>query len=571
MKISILFATLFFCFISCDKKEEIVSNPLNNTLCTQGIVSDDFWYSSGKKAPLFQGLDGVNFPVSTQNEEAKKYFNQGLMLSYAFNHAEAARSFFEASRLDPNFAMAYWGFAYVHGPNYNAVMAEENHAKALEAIQKADSLKSNSSDLEKSLIEALKIRYPENPTDGMVSLDQEYSNAMKKVYEKFSDNPDIGALYAESLLNLHPWDLYEKENKKPKAWTTEIVQLLEELIDRHPNHPGAHHFYIHAKEASQNPEKALNSADVLNKLVPGAGHLVHMPSHIYINTGDYHKGTLSNLAAVKVDSTYTTSCHAQGVYPLTYYPHNYHFLTATATLEGDATTAWMAAKMVQDHTAIELMAQPEWGTLQHYYLTPYYVAVKLELWDEILKMPSPSTNLIYPTAIHHYSKGMAYLGKKDISNAQKELEELKKWVGNKELESITIWEINTTADLVKIAKNVLEAGIAAQQKNHPQSIALLREAIAIEDQLNYNEPPDWFFSVRHYLGSEYLTAGKYKEAESTFREDLKVWKKNGWALNGLKIAMEKQNKLEEAKIIEKEFNQAWQFANFALPSKNSIF
>lgn len=540
------------------------------TGCHSTQTTDNEWYTSGKKAPMFKGLDGIDFKISTSSEEAQAYFNQGMMLSYSFNHAEAARSFYEASRLDSTCAMAYWGYAYVLGPNYNAAMEEYNYQPAYEATLKALSLSKNCTPMEISLINALAARYEAKAPDDRSYLDIAYAEAMKKVYEQYSSNPDIGALYAESLMDLHPWDLYEKHTKKPKAWTPELIAVLEHLIQTHPMHPGAHHFYIHALESSATPEKALPSARLLDTLVPGAGHLVHMPSHIYISTGDYHLGTLANLRAVEVDSLYTTACHAQGVYPLTYYPHNWHFLAATAALEGNSQLAWKAAEKVQEHTATDIMNQPGWGTLQHYYIIPYYIAVKFAMWDTIFSIPQPEKDLLYPQAIWHYARGMAYLGTNDLPNAQKELETLKILAADTSLEEITVLGINTTADLVQIAEKVLAGEIAAKRGQFDTSVSLLKKAVQTEDNLNYNEPPDWFFSVRHHLGAVLLKAGKYKEAEKVYREDLQIWKKNGWALIGLYNALVLQKKDVQAQSVKSDFDKAWQYADVQLVSSSSI-
>ncbi|OJV75575.1 MAG: hypothetical protein BGO34_01115 [Bacteroidia bacterium 44-10] len=555
---------------SCNNKKEVKEKTSVMTGCHSTQTTDNEWYTSGKKAPMFKGLEGIDFKISTASKEAQAYFNQGMMLSYAFNHAEAARSFYEAGRLDSTCAMAYWGYAYVLGPNYNAAMEDDNYPPAYEASLKALSLSKNCTPLEVSLIHALTTRYEAKAPDDRTHLDVAYAAAMKKVYEQYPSDPDIGALYAESLMDLHPWDLYEKQTKKPKAWTPELVAVLEHLIETNPMHPGAHHFYIHALESSVTPEKALPSARLLDTLVPGAGHLVHMPSHIYINTGDYHLGTLANLRAVEVDSVYTTACHAQGVYPLTLYPHNYHFLAATAALEGNSQLAWKAAKKVQEHTATNIMHQPEWGTLQHFYIIPYYIAVKFAMWDTIFTLPPPEKNLLYPRAIRHYARGMAYLGSNDFPNAQKELDTLKILSADTSLEEITIWGINTTADLVQIATKVLSGEIAARQNRFDTSISLLKEAVELEDHLNYNEPPDWFFSVRHHLGAVLLKAGKYQEAEKVYREDLQIWKRNGWALIGLYHALVGQNKDTEAQSVKSDFDNAWQYADRELVSSSSI-
>lgn len=528
-------------------------------------ATDKEWYTSGKKAPLFSNLKGIDFKISTSKKVVQDYFNQGMMLAYGFNHAEAARSFYEATRLDSGCAMAYWGYAYVLGPNYNGGMENDNYQRAFAAAAKAQSLAKNCTAKEAALINALTTRYSEQPPADRKRLDIAYAAAMKKVYNQYPDDPDIGALYGESMMDLHPWDLYDKKTKTPKAWTPELVAVLERLMKKNPQHPGAHHFYIHALEASATPEKALPSARLLDTLVAGSGHLLHMPSHIYINTGDYHPGTISNLRAVEADSVYTTVCHAQGAYPLAYYPHNYHFLAATATLEGNSKIAWMAAKKLQEHTSTELMQKPEWSTLQHYYTIPYYIAVKLRMWDTILAFkPLPVKNLVYPQAIEHYARGIAYLGKQDTINAQKELNSLQQAAADTTLQHLSIWGINTASDLVQIAYKLLSAEMAAQKKQTAAAITFLSEAVAQEDKLNYNEPPDWFFSVRHHLGDVLIKAGKFKEAEKVYREDLNTWKKNGWALIGLYNALTAQQKEAEAQKVKIEFDEAWKYADLKI-------
>lgn len=559
--------------MACNKNKNTETKP-TKTVSAKGCyipkMTDKDWYSLNKKAPKFEGLEGIDFKISTNNQEVQQYFNQGIMLAYGFNHAEAARSFHEVSRLDPHCAMGYWGFAYVLGPNYNAGMEDDNYQRAYAAVQKAKKLSATCSPKEIALIEALTTRYAEKPPKDRKPLDVAYAAAMKKVYQKFSSDPDIGALYAESLMNLHPWDLYEKNTGKAKAWTPEIVKVLEGLMAKNPKHPGAHHFYVHAMEASFTPEKALKSAKLLETLVPGSGHLVHMPSHIYIRTGDYHLGSLSNIDAVKIDSLYTTLCHAQGAYPLGYYPHNYHFLAATAALEENSKLAWTAAKKLQEHTSVEIMRQPGWGTLQHYYTIPYYIAVKFSMWDTIISLPKPENDLVYPQLVWHYARGMVYLGKHDLKNAEKELSSVNQLSKNNTLKDITIWNINTTSDLAQIASKVLAAGVVSQKNDFNKAISLLNEAVAIEDRLNYNEPPDWFFSVRHYLGAVLLKAGKYSDAEKVYREDLIVWPKNGYALIGLYNSLLKQKKETEALKVKTAFDTAWQYADFKIVASSDI-
>lgn len=564
-------AILFACNNNNAKKENQSAEKAAPVIgCYSPKTTDKDWYTSGKKAPKLEGLGGIDFKISTSSKEAQEYFNQGMMLAYGFNHAEAARSFYEAARLDSTCAMAYWGFAYVLGPNYNAGMEEDNFQRAYEAVTKAKSLIKNCTPKEVALIEALTARYVAQPPANRSPLDIAYSAAMKKVYMQYPTDPDIGALYAESIMDMHPWDLYDKKTKAPKAWTPELLAIMDHLMKINPTHPGAHHFYIHALEASATPEKALASAKLLETLVPGAGHLIHMASHIYINTGDYHLGSLSNIQAAKVDSIYTTTCHAQGAYPLGYYPHNNHFLAATALLEGHSKLAWETAVKLQQYTATDVMRMPGWGTLQHYYSIPYYIAAKFSMWDTIAALTPPAKDLVYPRAIWHYARGMAYLGKNDLPGAQKEMDSLRTLAADTILQQITIWNINTTADLAQIAAKVLSAGIAVKQGHLDKSISLLEEAVAIEDNLNYNEPPDWFFSIRHHLGAVLLKAGKYGEAEKVYKRDLQTWRRNGWALIGLYNSLAAQKKDSEAQKAKSAFDDSWKYADVKIVSSSSI-
>lgn len=568
MKQKILLIWLFLSLLGCQntinqQKRGVISS---NVMCAP-VTTDREWYNKDNKAPLFEGLGDLHFPVSTDDALVQRYFDQGLILAYGFNHAEAARSFYYATRLNPSCAMAFWGYAYVLGPNYNAGMESDNYERAYEAVQKALKLsENNTTEKERDLISALSKRYVKNAVEDRTPLDMAYANAMKALYAKYPTDADIGALFAESLMNLHPWDLQDKEGND-KEWTPEIIALLEDIIEKHPTHPGAHHFYIHAVEASNTPERALESARLFDKgLVPNAGHLVHMPSHVYIRTGDYHKGTLANIQAIKVDSAYVTACHAQGAYPLAYYPHNQHFMAATATLEGNSKWALYAADALQKNANKHLMKEAGWGTVQHYFTIPYYVYVKFGKWDDILAMKNELPDLDYPTAILHYAKGMSHLGKGNIKVAKNELQALEKIALKEQLKEITVWEINSVYELVQIACKVLKAEILSQENHFPQSITLLKEAIAIEDALNYNEPPDWFFSVRHHLGATQLEAGQYQDAINTYNEDLNKLPKNGWALKGLSIAYSRIGDLSSQKEAESRFNDAWMTSDIELKS-----
>ncbi|MGZ2371428.1 hypothetical protein ACXR6G_16735 [Ancylomarina sp. YFZ004] len=528
------------------------------------ITTDKAWYDFDNRAPIIEGLDVLHFPITTKNSLAQAYFNQGLVLSYGFNHAEAARSFYYATKLDPDCAMAYWGFAYVLGPNYNAGMESDNYERAYNAIQKAIKLSNHASAKEKALIHALSERYVSGAIENRRPLDIAYSKAMKAVFINFPDDADIGSLYAESLMNLHPWDLWDKAGNA-REWTPEIISTLESVFQIDTKHPGAHHFYIHAVEASAEPEKGLYSSQLFDEgLVPGAGHLIHMPSHIYIRTGDYHKGTLSNIRAVEVDRVYVTACNAQGAYPLAYFPHNYHFMAATATLEGNSKWAIKASNKVSEHSNLQLMKLPGWGTIQHYYTIPYYVYVKFGKWKEILDLKNEAPSLKYPEAVRHYARGMAFLGLRDIVSAKNELLALENYSEDESLNKITIWDINSVDVLLQIAKRVLKAEILSSESNYLESIVLLKEAAVIEDGLNYNEPPDWFFSVRHHLGAVQIEAEKYEDAIQTFKEDLERLPKNGWALHGLKLAYLKLKDKKGVSEVDKKLSIVWSTADIKL-------
>lgn len=534
----------------------------SNYSCAPKTV-DIEWYEKDNIAPLLDGLDVLNYPITTSNSKAQEYFNQGLVLSYGFNHAEAARSFFYATKLDPECGMCHWGFAYVLGPNYNAGMEPDNYQRAYKAIQTAIEVSDKATDKEKELINALAQRYVPEPVEDRRELDLSYSAAMKDLYQKYENDPEIAALYAESVMDLYPWNLYDKEGE-PQEWTPGVIDLLEKVMEEYPDHPGAHHFYIHATEASNEPERALLSANRFDEgLVPGAGHLIHMPSHTYIQTGDYHKGSLANLKAVEIDSAYVTACHAQGAYPLVYYPHNYHFLAATATLEGNSNWALMGADKLAERIHPEIMREPGWFALQHFYMIPNFVEVKFGEWDKILARKIDDS-LLYPQAIARYARGMAYLGKKDLRKAKSELKHLEVLAQNERFKEMTIWEFNSMQSIVDIARKVLKAEILASEGKFDQSIALLTEAVALEDGLNFQEPPDWFFSVRHNLGAVQIEAGNYADAVTIYEEDLQNFPKNGWAQHGMKLAYQKMDDRDNVRLMEAHLKESWATADVVI-------
>lgn len=521
------------------------------------------------KAPLFTNLGKHNFPITTNSELVQKYFNQGIILAYGFNHEEAFRSFEEVARLDSNCAMAYWGMAIVLGPNINLSMDKASVPNAYQAVQKAISHLDNETQREKDWVMTLSKRYNNKLIDDRHSLDSAYSDAMRDLTKKYPDDLDAATMFAESIMDLHPWDYWLKDGT-PEPWTPEILSTLESVIKRKSDHIGANHLYIHAVEASKNPERGLSSADRLRFLVPGAGHLVHMPAHIYIRTGKYHEGSLANERAVKSDEEYINQCNQQGFYPLSYYPHNYHFLWATATLEGDSKTAIDAALKTSTKPPDSLMDACGYQTLQHFAVIPLYAYITFGKWDEILKYDPPKRERAYPLGVWHYARGMAFTGKNDLVNAEKELAELDNLRDNKDVDKLDIWGINSAGSLLKIGYEVLSGEIAAKRKNYNLAIKHLEEAVKLEDKLRYDEPPTWFYPTRNNLGGVLLEAGKYAEAEKIFKEDLKEIPENGWALYGLHEALLKENRNREAEEIERRFKKAWKHSDVDLKSSRII-
>jgi tetratricopeptide (TPR) repeat protein len=564
------FFLLSACNRSGDKVKSAEYNPSarNEFVCGPEVL-DKAWYSAGKKAPLFSGLDGIHFPITTKSARAQQYFNQGLMLAYGFNHAEAARSFYESGKQDSSCAMSWWGFAYVLGPNYNAGMEPDNLQRAYDAVQKAKRLSSSGTPKEKELIEALTFRYSDDYKIPRSFLDSVYASKMREVFGKYPDDANVAVLFAESLMNLHPWNLFTKDGTI-QPWTSEIIAVLKHALKIDSLNAGANHFFIHGVEMSLNPGEALESADLLLDLVPGAGHLVHMPSHTYIRTGLYHKGVLSNLKAVLVDSLYTEACNAQGVYPLAYYPHNYHFLAACATLSGETRNAIIGATETRLHAHKNLLSDPAWATLQHYYSIPFYIQVKLGLWKDIHLSAEPEKQLKYPRVIWHYAQGMAALSQDKTVRANRHLRAMKSIMQDTTIRQLTIWSINNLYDLCLIASKTLEGEIQASKRNYTSAVILLREAVALEDALNYNEPPDWFFSVRHNLGAVLMEAGSYQEAAGVYLEDLKSFPENGWALIGLMNAFEKLGEKDKVNEVKNRFEDAWKYADIKIASSRIL-
>lgn len=511
--------------------------------------------------PLIKSFKLVHLPVSTKVDSAQLYFDQGLSQLYAFNHGEAGRSFKTAIRLDPSAPMPYWGLAMVLGPNYNAALNPGALKDINEAINNARSRSTTATALENGLINALALRFPSAPVEDMAPYNAAYAQSMRKLYELNPSNSEVAVLYIDALMNEHPWNFWLKDGTA-QPWTTNTIAVIESILKKWPEHPGAIHYYIHATEASQEPEKALPYAGRLAAMVKGNGHLVHMPSHTYIRTGDYHKGVLVNEEASASDSVYISQCRAEGFYPMLLYPHNIHFLAACAFLEGSTKKAIDAAWMVSRQADKKYLAESI--TVQHFYSIPFYVLVQLEKWEDILRLPMPGESLTYPKAIWYYARGMAFASRSDFNKAQQELQNLEKIAKDGTLKSMLIWDFNSAQQLVEMALLVLKGELNARQGNTAMAIRQFTEAVKLEDALNYNEPPDWFFSNRLRLGYWLLKSRQFEVAEKVYLEDLKTFPENGYALHGLQKALTAQGKSGEAAQVQSRFEKAWQWADTAL-------
>jgi len=524
----------------------------------------------GQIAPLLDGMGKHNFTISSKEEMANTFFNQAIALTYGFNHLEAGRSYKQVAQIDPNSAIAYWGQALVLGPNINGAMEADAIKPALKAINKAISLKAFASKKERDLIDALASRYSNDETMvDRAQLDKAYANAMRSLAKKYPSDPNIYTLLAESLMVIHAWDYWHSDGR-PKEWTPEILSVIESALKQNPRHTGLIHYYIHATEASKHPERAEAYADTLRELVPGAGHLVHMPAHIYLRVGRYQDGVVANEKAMLVDDNYIAQCQAQGVYPLAYVPHNRHFLWAMATMQGNSKKAIHAAEHMSHHIDSALMREPGLGTLQHYWVTPYYAYTRFGKWDKILATKQPSVDLKYPLGIWHYARGIAFTARNKLDRARLELSAVKALAEDDDLKEITVWQINNAQNVLQIASLVLEGEIEGKAQNFKSSIHAFTQAISLEAALNYNEPSDWHYPVRQSLGAILIDAKDYAGAEIIYKQDLSIFPDNGWSLYGLHQALIGQNKNKEAKDIQAKFRQSWEWADIKLTSSRVL-
>jgi tetratricopeptide (TPR) repeat protein len=510
-----------------------------------------------KPATLMEGLGKHHHPVATKNRQAQRFFDQGLILLYAFNHDEAARSFRRAAQLDPKLAMAWWGIALAQGPNYNLPEVDAVQAKAAyDALQKALQLADGAPRQERDYIKALARRYSADPkTDGKKLL-RAYAKAMSKLAKRYPDDPDAATLYAESAMNLRPWKLWSPDGK-PAEGTEEIVRILEAVLRRAPDHPGANHYYIHAVEASPHPERALPSAQRLATLVPAAGHLVHMPAHIYMRVGDHDAAARANEQAIKADRGYLKSSGAKGIYPLMYFSHNIHFLAIARAAQGRFGAAKKAADDLVAHVGPHVKDMP---MLEGFLPTPTLVLVRFRRWEDVLASPRPDAKLPIATAVWHFARGMAYAAQGKLEDTEKEQKAFlaaRDAIPGKAMYS----DWNSARSVLEVAQGVLGARIAIARKSPKSAIAMLKQAVKAEEALHYGEPPDWFLHVRETLGGVLLQNGDAAEAEKVFRADLERNRRNGRSLFGLAASLKAQKKHYAAQMVQLEFQRAWKNAD----------
>ena len=512
---------------------------------------------AGAISPLYDNLGTLHYAITTKSPVAQRYFDQGLRLTYGFNHDEAVKSFKEAVGQDSSCAMCYWGIAYALGPNINLPMDTSAARPAYEAVRQAMKYASSVTPKERAYIEALTTRYSPEPSVNRAPLDSAWAIAIGRVSRRYPADDNAAALYGEALMDLRPWN-YWTNGGRPKAPSTlEALRVLEPVVKRNPAHPGACHYYIHAIEASNEAAKALACAERLGTAMPGAGHLVHMPTHIYIRLGKWDIAADRNVHAVHADEQYISERQPTGVYPMAYYPHNYHMMWYALNMLGRADDALKAAQGVVKNVPAEAVRQAP--PLEYFSPTVLFTLARFSRWDDILKEPPPPKDLRYTTAIRHYVRGLAYTGKNQLDSAA--AEHGKMVATAKEIPGDAAANLNSVQSLLAISRNHLEGEMAAKKGRFDEAVKHLRNAAAGEDELTYDEPPPWYLPIRQRLGMVLLEAGKPAEAEKAFREDLVRRPENGWSLRGLSLSLTAQKKTQEASAVEARFKKAWENAD----------
>ena len=511
-------------------------------------------------ASLLSGMGSFHHPIATSNPDAQRFFDQGLTLVYAFNHDEAERSFRRAAELDPAAAMPWWGVALSLGPNYNDPGNPEKEKAAYDAIQKAKSLAASGPENERAYIEVLALRYSSDPNADLKKQAHDYSRGMGELARTYPDDPDAATIYAESMMDLRPWGLWKLDGT-PSDGTLEIIAVLQSVLARDPNHVGANHYYIHAVEASPHAEWAIPSADRLNTLVPNAGHLVHMPSHIYERVGDEAAAIKSNAAASEVDRNYIAATGATGMYPAMYYSHNLHFLAYAAMQSGQFAEARKAAQTLKENIDTQAKGMPP-GMTEHFLVYPTAVRIRFRDWPGVLAMPQPDASLAANVAFWHFARGMAFASTGKLADADGERKAFA--TAATQIPQDQGYGFAKAATIMQMAAAVLDAKIAEARGDHGAAIDALKKAVAMQDALTYDEPPDWFFPVRESLGGALLRAGQPADAEKVFREDLVRNPRNARSLFGLWQSLLAQKKTSDAAWANLEFQAAWKDADSTL-------
>jgi tetratricopeptide (TPR) repeat protein len=510
--------------------------------------------AKAKSATLMTGYGNWHHPVSTKNSQAQAFFDQGLRLIYAFNHDEAARSFQRAAEFDPKLAMAYWGIAEAVGPNYNDPASESRFVRAHAAIEKAQTLAADASESDKAYVAALAKRFPADPKSDLRAALEQYRDAMRDVVKRFPDDLDAATLLAEAGMNLHPWGLWRADGA-PEEGTEEIVATLESVIRRDPNHLGAIHYYIHTVEASSSPERALAGANRLAQLAPAAGHIVHMPAHIYIRTGDYEAALQTNQKAALADQAYMKAGAAQGIYSMMYYSHNLHFIAMAAAMNGNYLESRRGAQLLAANVGPHVKEMPP---LEGFMTVPLAVEVRFHKWNEILKAPQPDPDMHTATVFWHFARGLALAGTGKLEEAEAEHKFVVEAQEKTPPDAIFQMPINNkTKDILKIAENVLGAKISLAKNDMDAAVNQLRAAVATQDSLKYDEPQDWFYPVRESLGAVLLKIGDDAGAEDVFRADLERNPRNPRSLFGLEQSLKALDRTYDAGFVRKQFDANW--------------
>ncbi len=527
-----------------------------SAVATVPQTADEVLPSSGK-LPLFDGLGPHRRAITTRSAEAQSFFNQGMAWLQAFNHDEAIRSFLRAAELDPDCAMAWWGVAYCEGPNYNdEIMTESRSKAAWYALQNAVARIDQASPVEKALIEALRHRYANPWPEDRTHLEKAYADAMARVWDAYPDDTDVGTLYAESLMVQKPWKLYTLD-QQPVEGTAEILSVLGDVLETEPDHPGANHLWIHAVEPSANPDDGLEAARRLSDLVPASGHLLHMPCHIYVKTGHWKDAIEQSVKALASDANYRALSPKQGLQHL-YMVHNAHMLAYAAMMSGREKEALAAAREMWAN--IPAAALREVGPVFDLWMCSIYdVQKRFGRWDAILAEPAPPDFLPVTMAIWHAHRAVAYAAKKDFDNAALEYVAFRN--AKAALPDDHMAFSDSAHTILEVSDHFIAGEIALQKQDWDAAVQSLQQAIEIEDGLTYGEPPQWLQPVRHTLGAVYLKAGRFEDAERTYREDLRLWPHNGWSLYGLSRALEKQGKSADALAVRKKYEQAWSRAD----------